>query len=60
MSMDSEGTLRQTIASGTRLTYDASRVYLSERLSMERQNIMLVGVACTWPKAARGIGVHHG
>ena len=53
-------TFRQAIASSTRLTYDAGRVYWSEHLSMERKNIMLVGVACTWPKAARGIGVHHG
>jgi len=51
---------RQAIASSTRLTYDASRVCLTERLSMGRKTVMPVGVVCTWPKAASGIGVHHG
>jgi hypothetical protein len=54
------GTFRQAIASSTRLTYDASRVRLSERLYMERKNVMLVGVTCPWPEATSGIGVHHG
>ena len=53
-------TFRQAIALSTRLTYDASRVCLTERLSMGRKTVMPVGVACTWPKAASSIGAHHG